>query len=193
MFRTKFFFSAIVVAYPIIVYFGVQYFDTRLIALTLIFLALGRLLLVKGLGLPHSNLIAAALLLVGISTVAANSPVLLQYYPVCLSALLFAVFLTSLFRPPSIVEQIARLKAPNLPEAGVSYTRKVTMIWCGFFAFNGSMALYTILNTNIDLWAIYNGLISYILMGLLFALEYLVRRRLYRKTTRHQGEQSWLK
>jgi uncharacterized membrane protein len=192
MFRTKFFFSAIVVAYPIIVYFGVQYFDTRLIALTLIFLALGRLLLVKGLGLPHSNLIAAALLLVGISTVAANSPVLLQYYPVCLSALLFAVFLTSLFRPPSIVEQIARLKAPNLPEAGVSYTRKVTMIWCGFFAFNGSMALYTILNTNIDLWAIYNGLISYILMGLLFALEYLVRRRLYRKTTRHQGEQSWL-
>ena len=192
MYRTKFFFSAIVVAYPIIVYFGVQYFDTRLIALTLIFLALGRLLLVKGLGLPHSNLIAAALLLVGISTVAANSPVLLQYYPVCLSALLFAVFLTSLFRPPSIVEQIARLKAPNLPEAGVSYTRKVTMIWCGFFAFNGSMALYTILNTNIDLWAIYNGLISYILMGLLFALEYLVRRRLYRKTTRHQGEQSWL-
>jgi len=192
MYRTKFFFSAIVVAYPIIVYFGVQYFDTRLIALTLIFLALGRLLLVKGLGLPHSNLIAAALLLVGISTVAANSPVLLQYYPVCLSALLFAVFLTSLFRPPSIVEQIARLKAPNLPEAGVSYTRKVTMIWCGFFAFNGSMALYTILNTNIDIWAIYNGLISYILMGLLFALEYLVRRRLYRKTTRHQGEQSWL-
>ena len=192
MFRTKFFFSAIVVAYPIIVYFGVQYFDTRLIALTLIFLALGRLLLVKGPGLPHSNLIAAALLLVGISTVAANSPVLLQYYPVCLSALLFAVFLTSLFRPPSIVEQIARLKAPNLPEAGVSYTRKVTMIWCGFFAFNGSMALYTILNTNIDLWAIYNGLISYILMGLLFALEYLVRRRVHRKTTRHQGEQSWL-
>ena len=86
---------------------------------------------------------------------------------------MLALFSFSLFRPPSIVEQMTRLKEPDFPTAAVSYTRKVTMVWCGFFAFNGAVALYTVLQTDMDLWAIYNGFISYCLMGLLFAGEYI--------------------
>jgi uncharacterized membrane protein len=39
------------------------------------------------------------------------------------------------------------------------------------------MALYTALFTSMATWTLYNGLIAYLLMGLLFAGEYLVRLR----------------
>ncbi len=189
-------FAAVIIAYPVIVYFGLGYFETRLIAIALIVVALARFLIVRRMDsfaarLPQGNLVIAALLLVGIAGMASNSSVLLQYYPVCINALMFTVFLTSLIRPPSIIEQIARIKTPDLPEAGVSYTRKVTMVWCGFFTLNGAMALYTVLNSTMGFWAIYNGVISYSLMGTLFAGEYLVRRNVQRRAAQHQGAKGW--
>jgi uncharacterized membrane protein len=51
------------------------------------------------------------------------------------------------------------------------------------FVLNGSLALYTAVAADIEVWALYNGVIAYVLMGLLFAGEYLVRRRVRR---RHQ-------
>jgi uncharacterized membrane protein len=193
----KLIFSAIVIMYPAIVYFSLGYFEPRLIAFALIVIALARLFMVRRLkffasGMPQSYLVIAAFLLVGISAMASNSVVLLQYYPVWLNALMLALFSFSLFRPPSIVEQMARLKEPDFPTAAVSYTRKVTMVWCGFFAFNGAVALYTVLQTDMDLWAIYNGFISYCLMGLLFAGEYIIRRKAKRAAAPRQEGRSWV-
>lgn len=190
-------FVAVIVAYPIIVYLGLGYFESRSIAIALIVAALARFFLIRQLDghaarMPQSNLVTALLLLVGIAGMVSNSPVLLQYYPVCMNALMFMLFVISLFRPPSIIEQIARIKTPDLPEAGVTYTRKVTMVWCGFFVVNGAISLYTILHTNMEFWAVYNGLISYSLMGLLFAGEYLVRRNLQRSAAPHHGAKGWL-
>ncbi|MBT5050589.1 MAG: hypothetical protein HOM58_18955 [Rhodospirillaceae bacterium] len=189
-------FAALIVAYPVIVYFGLDYMDARMIALILILMAMARLFLAKRMNgaagaMPQSNWIVAALLLVGILALISNSVVLLQYYPVCMNVLMFILFFTSLLRPPSIIERIARLKTPDLPEAGIAYTRKVTMVWCGFFIINGSMALYTVLGTGMGFWALYNGLISYSLMGLLFAGEYLVRRQVQRTNSQSQGAKGW--
>jgi uncharacterized membrane protein len=44
-----------------------------------------------------------------------------------------------------------------------------------FFIFNGIVAALTI-SASDAVWALYNGLISYIIMGILFAGEYIVRR-----------------
>ena len=191
MARAKFIFTAIVIAYPIIVYFGLEYFEARIISFALIIIALARLFLVRRLkllaaGMPHTNLIIAALLLVGVSAMASNSPILLQYYPVCLNALMLALFLISLFRPPPIIEQIARFREPDLPPAAIPYTRKVTMVWCGFFAFNGAMALYTVLDSSLDFWVIYNGVVSYCLMGLLLVGEIVIRRHIRSSPKRHK-------
>jgi len=67
------------------------------------------------------------------------------------------------------------LQDPALPDEAIPYTRKVTIIWCGFFMLNGVLALLTTLYASDRIWALYNGLISYCLMGLLFAGEWLVR------------------
>ena len=94
------------------------------------------------------------------------------------------LFSFSLFRPPSVIEQIARLKELDLPEFAIPYTRKVTTAWCGYFVFNGAIALYTVLVADMEFWALYNGFISYLLMGLLFAGEYIVRRKVRRDVLR---------
>jgi len=114
---------------------------------------------------------------IGFLVVVSNSELFLRFYPVCISGLMLALFFVSLLRPPTIIERIARFKDPNLPDAAIRYTRNVTIIWCVFFVFNGGAALYTTLYTSLETWALYNGVISYVLMGLLFAGEYLVRKR----------------
>jgi uncharacterized membrane protein len=45
-----------------------------------------------------------------------------------------------------------------------------------FLLCNGAIALYTALVSSREVWALYNGLIAYGLMGAMFAGEWLVRR-----------------
>ena len=65
---------------------------------------------------------------------------------------------------------------PDLPPEGVRHTRRVTQIWCGFFVFNGITAAVLALWQHYDWWAVYTGIVSYILMGLLFAGEWIYRK-----------------
>lgn len=185
-------FAAIVITYPLIVYLGLEYSDARLVAIVLILLALLRLFVarnVQGLSalMPQSRLVVVALLTVSILTLASNVPVILQYYPVAMNVLMFSLFFGSLLYPPSVIERIARVTTPDLSAAGVAYTRKVTIVWCGFFVFNGSMALYTTLSASLGFWAVYNSLISYSLIGILLGGEYLVRRVVKRKLSVQAG------
>lgn len=80
-----------------------------------------------------------------------------------------------------IVERLARLQEPDLPEKGVHYTRHVTQIWCGFFIINGGIALFTALHGDMSLWTAWNGMIAYLLMGTLMAGEWLVRRQVMKR------------
>jgi uncharacterized membrane protein len=94
---------------------------------------------------------------------------------------MLALFGYSLISPPSIIERIARLKEPNLPPAAIHYTRRVTQVWCGFFVINACISLATIFWTTPLIWSLYNGVIAYILMGLLFAGEYFIRKQFKRR------------
>ena len=99
-------------------------------------------------------------------------------YPVLMSLGVAALFGYTLFSPPSLIERFARLREPDLPPDGVSYCRKVTVVWVVFAVFNGAVAGATALWGSLELWSLWTGLISYLLMGLLFAGELAVRTRL---------------
>ncbi|QIW16745.1 hypothetical protein A4G20_10595 [Pasteurellaceae bacterium RH1A] len=101
----------------------------------------------------------------------------MYWYPVIINGFLLAIFGGSLWRSQTVVERLARLQTPDLSEAGVRYTRKVTQIWCGFFIFNIATASLLIFWQFYEAWAIFTGLISYFLMALLMAGEWLVRQR----------------
>ena len=105
----------------------------------------------------------------------------LLFYPVIVNLAMLAVFGGSLWTAMPLVERLARLREPNLPPSGVRYTRVVTRVWCGFFIFNGSAALFTVLRGDMHLWTLWNGMIAYILIGTLMAGEWLVRQRMIKK------------
>lgn len=160
--------------YPAAVYFGIQFLEPRLIALLL-----GALLLIRlsiGGGRRARPLFLVCLAYAGF-TAWSNQIIALRFYPVVVNAAMLLIFGGSLVYPPSVIERLARLQTPELSEQGVIYTRRVTQVWCGFFLVNGGTALATALYASFETWSLYNGLIAYVLMGLLFAVEYVCRQR----------------
>ena len=105
-----------------------------------------------------------------------QKPDSMYWYPVVVSLLMLGIFGTSLFSKQTIIERLARLQYPDLPLAGVQHTRRVTQIWCVFFIFNASIAAGLVWLDQHDWWAIYTGVVSYVLMGGLFVGEWLYRK-----------------
>lgn len=170
----------ITLAYPLALGYAHGRVEPRLLALLLFGTAAMRIALAKGGGSERWLWGLGAVVLAAL-TLSSNSMVPLKLYPVLINGVLLGVFGTSLLRPPSIIEKIARWREPNLPPHAVSYTKRVTQVWCGFFAINGSVALATTLWASPRMWSLYNGIIAYILMGLLFGGEYFVRQRFRRR------------
>lgn len=110
-----------------------------------------------------------------------KNPLFIKVYPVVISTLTGTVFLISLYFPPSMVERFARLKEKNLPEAAIPYLKTVTKVWVVFLYGNAVVALGTVLYGNWKIWVVYNGCISYMLMGGLIVGEYLIRKKVKQK------------
>jgi uncharacterized membrane protein len=141
-------------------------------------------LLLLRLVLPSTSSMAGDLLGMTVPVVIAVAAVGLvsadlgvRLYPVAMNLAMLYAFASTLWRPPSMIERFARLMEPDLDAAGVRYTRGVTMVWVGFFVINGSLALWTAVAGSWLAWTVYNGAIAYLLAGLLFGVEYLVRQR----------------
>lgn len=160
-------------AYPLAVYLLLGRFEPRWLALLLCLLAV-----LRAIAAREALWLWAALATGGLAAWASlgNAVLPLKLYPVLVNAALLLVFGLSLRFGPPVAERLARLRDPVLPPAAVAYTRRVTQVWCGFFACNGAIALATALWASERTWALYNGLVAYILIGTLFAIEWLVRR-----------------
>lgn len=101
---------------------------------------------------------------------------LMYWYPVIINLMMLVLFGSSLWAKQTLVERLARLTEPDLPDYAVNYTRKVTWLWCGVFIFNILVTASLILANQLDWWAIYSGVIAYIILGCVMAAEWLVRQ-----------------
>ncbi|WP_372877312.1 hypothetical protein [Pseudomonas sp.] len=164
--------------YPFAVYYGMEHLSPRIFAALLGGLWLARLLL--GKQGPSGRWMAAAALAFCLLLGLAGEPALLRWYPVLINLLLLGLFALSLKVGPPLVERLARLREPELPERAVRYTRQVTKVWALFFLGNGLISAALTLWAPLSWWTLYTGLISYGLIGLLFTGEWLMRQRVRR-------------
>ncbi|MGZ8186201.1 MAG: hypothetical protein ACXWTL_07130 [Methylobacter sp.] len=162
--------------YPFAVYFGINYLEPRQIAAMLVILLLIRLSASYSAKYRITPLLIAGIVYCGFA-IWSNNLVTLRFYPVLVNEMMLLVFSWSLLSPPSLIERLARLQHPDLPPEGIIYTRRVTQAWCVFFIINGSIALTTALWSSFEFWSLYNGLIAYLLMGILLGGEYIIRIR----------------
>ncbi|AJJ10878.1 putative membrane protein [Yersinia rohdei] len=169
-----------ITAYPLAVWFGLTRWGMQVLAPILLLMFTVRLFVVRS-KIKQQLWLGKALALTGIILSLASwglgKTQWLLFYPVVVNILLLTLFSYSLFRPPSIIERLARLTEPELSPLAVAYTRKVTLVWCVFFVINGTLALATCLYGDMHLWALYNGGLSYLLIGSLMGLEWIIRKR----------------
>ena len=174
--------GALLALYPIAVWLGIRAAGERIVTLVVLgaLAVVIPLTAVRARRLPHLRaLIGPYLIFVALALVAAlaRDQRFLLALPVLVNAGLLASFGGSLARGRTpMVERFARMIDGDLPPEKVRYCRSVTGVWCLFFLLNGLTALWLAAAGPLRAWALYTGLVSYLLMAALFAGEYAVRR-----------------
>jgi uncharacterized membrane protein len=177
----------LLLTYPFGVYVGLDRLGPAVLGAVLAGLLLVRLWILGTRGLRLG--LASALALAFVAALAlTRDETLLKFYPVFLNAGLFVVFAISLLRPPTVIERGLRLAGQDVPPEAPPYLWWVTLAWCGFFVVNGAIAAWTALAAPLSWWTLYNGLISYGLMAVLFGAEWVVRGAYRRRHARRHAQ-----
>lgn len=119
--------------------------------------------------------IAALMFAGGLYSAITQNPVSVFFYPLVINLALFFTFAVSLTTDETIIQKIARKRHGILDEDTKSYTRTLTKVWTVFIAFNTVVTAYTIWLQDLEIWSLYNGLISYLTIGILATGEIVFR------------------
>ena len=106
--------------------------------------------------------------------------IVVKYYPAVMNFCIFMMFFVSSFQKETIIQRFARMMEPEIKPKALEYTRNLTYIWAVFTFLNFLVSVWTIFLPE-KIWALYNGCVSYVLIGLFFAIEYVVRINFKRK------------
>jgi uncharacterized membrane protein len=78
-----------------------------------------------------------------------------------------------------LITRVARRVHGTLTPPIQRYTRQVTLAWCFFFALQLAVSLGLFLLAPLEAWSMYVNVLNLPLVVLMFASEYLVRRKLH--------------
>lgn len=174
------------VGYPVGVWFALQSERPRLwtAVLLCVLLPFVALRMKRSARAAVQGLAAVPLVTVGCLALSAllDASGFLLAVPVAINALFLVAFGSSLRRGAvPMVERFARLQAEHLSAEQRAWCRLWTIVWSVFFVANGTTALLLAVAAPLSWWTAYNGLIAYVLIGILFALEWTVRRRRFQR------------
>lgn len=164
------------IAYPFVILFGLRHFPAYALGAVLVLMIIARHIWADRKKTFFENAVFATGLVTVCGLIFIDDDLALLMYPLIMNHGFAAIFIHSILYPPSIIEKIARIHEPDLNEKGVAYTRRVTQVWIGFFIMNGGISACIALSRDMQLWTLYNGFISYVLMGGLFAGEFVIRQ-----------------
>lgn len=175
----------IALGYPLLVYFALDLASPRAIALAILALyALRLATLARGRLAAYARIagpVAAAITAASALSLLWNDPRGLLLSPALVNLSLLAAFGASFASRETAIESLALAHGAERSEDLSGYCRKVTAIWCAFFAANGAVSCALALLGTRASWALYTGLLAYLLMGLLFASEFVYRHWRFRR------------
>ena len=171
------------IGYPFLMSAGLALGRPRLVAVVL-----GVVLLVPGALAWRSGFrsealwrLADAAVAIGFLVVATilNRAQVFRLGPALANVAMLLSFGRTLVWGPSIVEMIARVRRGGgpLPTGAVAYCRRLTQLWCVFFALHATFIAWLAFYASLAWWTIYTGILAYLLAGTLFVAELVYRRR----------------
>jgi uncharacterized membrane protein len=120
------------------------------------------------------NILIAILLLLGAFYLQEITATIL---PVIIQLILMSFFGKTLLlnSGPSLIERFVRLEFSDFPPGVSEYCRSLTVIWTAFFAFNAIVCITLSIFGNNAQWALFNGIVIYLMIGILVIAEYIYR------------------
>lgn len=112
-----------------------------------------------------------------------NSEFALRLMPAMINLSMLILFSSTLFSVP-MIERFARMYAPKLSDAQKKHCLQFTKIWMIFFGINATIA-FILCWAPRTWWTLYTGLVNYLVMGILFASEFIMRRFRFHEFTEH--------
>jgi len=174
--------------YPVLIYCLLKYVSLRIasfILVAVVFANFGSRILAN-----PKTFKSILVQLIGIVTIIVTGAILnneffILHLPVFINLFLLAHFTYTIFSPPCMIERYASMFQSDLPDAEQVYCRHVTFFWIAFFCFNILVTETIICFGDLALWTLYVGFISYLLIGLIFSIEYIIRKVKFRRFRAH--------
>jgi uncharacterized membrane protein len=167
--------AIVLLVYPLAVYFLIDTFGPVSLGLLLILILIPRLVFILKSPVTAAAIIFGMMICYIAFLNFFDSVFALKLYPTLISLGLLGISGVTLIRPPSMIERLARRLGMPISERGVRYTWFLTLYWCVFFAINALVSGLIAAYGTIGEWTFYNGFLSYIIIGILFAAEFVFR------------------
>lgn len=175
-------------AYPLLILIGYRFLSLppSVIACGVLAISLSHIFIKRTFRdrIPSVIMALAALLVL-----LTGAEVILRFYPVVINALFLFSFYTSVRGEDSIIYSFTLLMYREMEWASYKhkvkrYCKRLCYVWSAFFAINSLAILFLMLKASLDVWALYTGVIQYLVMGALFAGEFLIRIWVDRQNTK---------
>jgi len=167
--------------YPLALHFGISAGSATLgiLILCLLFLLGGMDLIIKSDRSGWLLFLLGLLLLTCQVSYPAAAEMMLFLPPIAINLLLSFIFARTLRKGSmpliSTFAQIAH--GHKLDAIALHYTRTLTQVWLGMFVSFALLSLLLAIFAPLEIWSLFTNFIFYILMVLLFLIEYQVRIR----------------
>ena len=158
------------IVYPILVFIALQSnISIRVLGLWLLFVVLIAVVQRKNFWIGLCGIIVALMAIIS------DQEIFLKIYPVIMNLTVCIIFTASLYNVP-LVKYFAKKMNYEIDDNVKKYTRCVTIVWAWVMGINTLISFLTVFLSD-WIWVLYNGLISYCLIGAVMGIEYLVRMR----------------
>ena len=168
---TRILFGAVIVIYPFVIFYALK----QNIAIRFLGLVLLAMVAVSFLRNKNKYFFIIGLTL-SLFVIFFNQDVFLKLYPVLMNSAICAIFALSLRKTPLVTQIAQKTQKKPLTKEILKYTRNVTCAWAIFMFINAILSLITVFMSN-EIWALYNGFVSYVLIGMMMLVEYIIRKR----------------
>jgi uncharacterized membrane protein len=189
----KYLFGALIILYPVLVFSALVIFklSIRYLSVFIIALAVAYFLVHRHNYRGKHTIVVfispAILCCIGIICLITKSSLTLKIYPALADLIYFVIMGTSILIPPPLVFYFLnmfdkKIKDHIEPRFFERYCRNAAIIWCVFFVFDGIVSIVTVFLGSDIVWGIYNGGITYVLMGMIFLGEYFILKMIEKKS-----------
>ncbi len=171
----------LLLAYPFALHLGVlnHRLQPALLILLSLFLVIGAVMLSRRNRYGWLVLLAVGATGAAITTGKIDPALLLRLPPVAINGLLFLLFGHTLLpgQRPLISRFAEIIHGHALDARALRYTRGVTQLWTGLFAVMALESLLLGLLAEPPVWSLFTNFINYLVVALVFILEYQLRLR----------------